>query len=144
MIDAASGGAVQQWIVLFTTLATGIGGGSLIKALLDHRRQKRAQTDDVALSLVETLNGRIAKLEQDQVRERALCEAQMAVLRHRLNNALQLFEGLLMVMEAAPEKAAEYVSKIKERRAQQEQAEATEKAAIQAAYLAASNTPPEE
>jgi hypothetical protein len=132
---------IGQVVPSLVSMAGGGTIGVLITKYWEHKRRQRAQTDQVALSLVDTLTERLARVEADQARERALCDANLAVLRHRLNNALQLFEGLLMVIEAAPDKAADYVSKIKERRAQQEQAEATEKAAIQAAIIAAAGGP---
>ena len=84
--------------------------------------------------------------EADLLRERASemaamrerlekLEAERAVDRHRLNNVTACLDALLMLLETAPEKAAEHVKRIKELRAAQMQAEAEEKGQIMAASI---------
>lgn len=80
---------------------------------------------------------RLAKVERTLELERAAHEAERSLDRHKLNNMSQCFDAVMLMLEAAPEKAAEIVSKIKEMRAAQIQTEALEKAAIHAAKLAA-------
>ena len=72
-------------IGLLTTLIGGAGIGGMLKTWLDHRRAARSQTDEVALTLVGKLEGRIESVEAEQRQERARCEAQLAALRHRVN-----------------------------------------------------------
>jgi chromosome segregation ATPase len=72
--------------------------------------------------------------EMDGMRERmAVLEAERAVDRHRINNLTACLDALLLLLETAPERAAEHVSRIKEMRAMQMTAEAAEKGAIHAA-----------
>lgn len=81
------------------------------------------------------LLARVQKLEQTLERERARHDAERALDRHRLNNVTQCFDALLLLIELAPDKAAESVAKIKEMRAEQVKAEAQEKAVIRAAEI---------
>jgi hypothetical protein len=106
----------------------GIGG--MLKTLLDHKRGVRAQSDGVALALVEKLEARIGKLEDDLDTERKRCEAELGVHRHRLNNQKQIIYALLFVFEMPPERQPEAVKRVREDLARLEQAEATEKAII--------------
>jgi hypothetical protein len=112
----------------------GIGG--MLKTLLDHKRGVRAQSDGVALALVEKLEARIGKLEDDLDTERKRCEAELGVHRHRLNNQKQIIYALLFVFEMPPERQPEAVKRVREDLARLEQAEATEKAIIASAPLA--------
>lgn len=75
--------------------------------------------------------------EMTKMRERLeKLEAERAVDRHRLNNVTQCLDALLMLLEVAPEKAADHVAKIKAMRSSQMQAEAAEKGAIHGASIA--------
>lgn len=85
----------------------------------------------------DNLIARVEKLERDLQRKdqegeqlRRLHNAERAVDRHRINNLQQCFDAMLMMIDAAPEKAAEIVTKIREMRAEQLKAEALEKAAV--------------
>ena len=96
-----------------------IGGGGIgagFRPILDYWRSRRKQTDDVAMNLVEKLQGRIERLEESSAAERALCDAKLEVVRHELENVQGNFDALLLAIEIAPEKAAEVVAKIKARR----------------------------
>lgn len=127
---------VTEHLPAIATAAGGLGAGGLLKTWLDHKRAARRQTDEVALSLVEQLKGRVGTLEAGAAQERALCDAHMAVLRHRVSNLSGSFDSLLMMAEMAPEHAQAFAARIRERRAAQEQAEAAEKAAVAAAVIA--------
>jgi len=113
------------------------GIGFAVKTVLDHLRAKRKASDDVAMTLVQQLNDRVRTLEAARDGDRALYDANMAIMRHRMNNLKQSFDGLLMLIEADPRRAGEFVAKIKEMRVKQEAEELAEKAAVQAARLAA-------
>ena len=74
--------------------------------------------------------------EMTKMRERLeKLEAERTVDRHRLNNVTQCLDALLMLLEVAPDKAADHVAKIKKMRADQMNAEALEKGVIAAASL---------
>jgi hypothetical protein len=97
----------------------------------------RRDGDAMAMNLVEQLTRRVETVEASAAQERVLCDANLAVLRHRVNNLSGSFDGLLLLIEADPARAREFVAHIKERRALQEQAEAAEKAALTAATVQA-------
>ncbi|MBD8472169.1 hypothetical protein [Sphingomonas sp. CFBP 8765] len=117
------------------TAGAGLGMGGLLKTLLDHRRATRLQTDEVAMSLVQQLTRRVETVEAGAAQERVLCDANLAVLRHRVNNLSGSFGSLLLMIEMAPDRAREFATRIKEQRAMQEQTEATEKASLAAAAI---------
>lgn len=135
--------ALAVWPAILTGLAAllgSAGAGSVFTKWLDHKRGMRKDTDDLAVAMVEKQNVRIASLEAkvDLVEkaadhERRLCEIQLAYQRHRINNLSSIFDGLVGMLDLAPERAAEIVAKIKERRVEQEQKEATEWAGVAAA-----------
>ena len=135
---SAAATLMPTWLNIIPLLLGG-GGlvaiGGILKTWFDHKRGMRKDTDEVAMKLVAQLQERVAAVESSAERERALCDARLAVLRHRLNNISTMFDGLLLLIEAAPDKAASMVEKIKERRALQEAAEAAEKAAVEAAAI---------
>lgn len=115
-----TGGGAQSIIAA----ASGLGVGGVIVKLLDHRRAKRAQSDHVALDLVEKLQGRVETLERQVAVERESCEAkltafavQIEAVRVQASVAEQAFEGLLLAIEMAPERAAEVVARMREKRA---------------------------
>jgi hypothetical protein len=140
-----TGTVLSGWplaLTLFMGFVGTAGIGGLLKTWLDHLRGKRKQTDDVAMNLVQVLSQRVATVEDQSAQERALCDANLTVLRHRINNLSMSFNGLLLVMELSPDKAGEYVARIKEQRAQQELAEAAEKAAVTAASVSSARAAP--
>jgi hypothetical protein len=109
--------AMPAWAPLFGAALGGGGLGAGMRPILDYWKGRRAQTDEVAMSLVEKLQTRIERLEEAQLAERQLCDAKLSVLRHELKNVQGNFDALLLAIEVAPEKAAEVVAKIKSRRA---------------------------
>ncbi|MEJ7933476.1 hypothetical protein WG907_04290 [Sphingobium sp. AN558] len=136
-------GLSATWFAVLGLIGTLIGGaglGGMLKTWLDHVRGRRKDTDEVALTLVNQLQTRVTSLEDSSDRERKLCDAQLAVQRHRINNLSGNFDALLLLIEMAPDKASEMVAKIKERRSAQEQAEAVEKATLAAIGLHATRT----
>lgn len=80
--------------------------------------------------------------EMTKMRERLeKLEAERTVDRHRLNNVTQCLDALLMLLEVAPDRAADHVAKIKKMRTDQMNAEALEKGAITGAGIAKSGEP---
>jgi len=84
---------------------------------------------------MEAMRTRIEKLEDRLEKKDAEHEAEVKIIRHRLNNVTQAFEALLLLLETAPDKAAEHVQRIKALRADQIKAEAAEKGAVAAAKI---------
>ena len=125
---------------LVVTLLLGGGLGALLNTFFRHKRGVREETDDQAVKLLEqqaAMIVRLTKLERETAQERALCEARLQAERHRINNLDTNFDAMLLLYEVAPERASEWIAKFKERRAQQREAEAIEKAAITAATVKA-------
>ncbi len=113
---------LQQWPTIVTGLGSLASGGLAVK-WMEHLRAKRAQSDNVALSLVEDLRKELASVRAEQVSERDLCAARIgeanakidreAAHRHALES---MVDSLMLAIELAPDKAAEAVAKVKERR----------------------------
>lgn len=88
------------------------------------------------LAQIKQLNERHDKLEADRVTDRERCDAEIQVLRHRLNNETMSLDALLMLMEAAPERLRENIAKIKELRAERARTIALEQGALAGAKVA--------
>ena len=114
--------------------------GLLIRQIVPWKRI----ASDAEARLRDDLIRRVDKLERAQERERARHEAERRALHHQLGHVTQCFDALLLLIEAAPEKAREHVKKIKEMRARQLVAETEEKAIIKAAEITAFGEQPEE
>jgi hypothetical protein len=124
---------VANWPAIATGL-TGLGGGGLFVKLLEHKRAKRAQTDQVALDMVTKLQARIDTVERNAAErtkaveesaaaERRICDAKLEAMEHRMESAVAqlraseaMVDSLILAIELAPEKAAEAVAKVRERR----------------------------
>lgn len=87
------------------------------------------------------LRGRVEELERRLEQDRTQFETQRMIDRHRINNLTQCLDALLMLLEVAPEKAAQHVAKIKEMRTQQTHNETLEKSTVQAAAVATAVSP---
>ncbi len=140
-------GIFEHWVtilgVIVTLIGTG-GAGAILKTWLVHKRGVRTQTDDVSIRLVHEMRERMASVEagaerdrerQAEERQRAerrerLCDAKLGFEHHRVNNLLMLYQSFLMLMQIAPEKMTDMLEALVKRREQQEQLEATERAAI--------------
>lgn len=90
----------------------------------------RKQSIDAEQTFRSDLIRRVEKLERRLERQRVRHEAERAVDRHRINNLQQCFDATMLMLKAAPEKAAETIVHIEQMRAEQIKAEAIEKAAI--------------
>lgn len=131
-------------IGFLTTLIGGAGIGGILKTWLDHKRASRTQTDEVALTLVARLEGRVATLEKALEMEHARCESQLAVNRHQINNLKSMLDGLLLIWDMPPAKRAKHIENIKARRAELEQLETLEKTLVVTAPLQQPPAPIEE
>jgi hypothetical protein len=116
----------------------------LIRTRVPMRKMKLEADEKLRDDLMERLrevesaaDKRVQALEAKLEANDADCDAKLAVLRHRVNNVTTCLDAILLLIEAAPDKAAEHVGKIKEMRARQEVAEATEKATLGAAKITA-------
>lgn len=134
--DAPGWTAAEIWRVV---IGTGTTGSFL--ALLAVIVKTWVPIRKMRLSADETFRGelmeRVEKLESKIDEERARCEADLSIMRHRMNNVTMCFDALLLLIETAPEKAADHVAKIKAMRVTQQEVEAKEKATYHAAKVAA-------
>lgn len=90
------------------------------------------------MQALEKANVRIARLEKQLERKDAKHEAERALDRHRINNMQACLDAVLMLLETAPDRTADIISRIKAMRKNQLEAEALEKGAIRAAEIHAS------
>lgn len=93
------------------------------------------QRDTAEADLRNALVKRVERLEQTLDYERVKHEAERALDRHKIRNLVQCLDAVLLVLETAPEKTVEVVSKVRAMRDEQMKAEAAEAAAIRAAEL---------
>jgi hypothetical protein len=145
---------LSSWLPVATAV---LGGGcgaavtALVKVILDHKRHKREQTDNVALSLVDTQNERIAALEQAMARERENCDARIEKLerqvdedratndaldmlrRHQVANSKSALHMAIDLIEVAPDRLDQVIPRIRKRLDEHDSIEARDKAAFIAA-----------
>lgn len=108
----------------------------LQEALAEERRTVSEERTKHAVERADLTN-RVGKLERIIGRERIRHNAERALDRHKLNNIIQCFDAVVLLIETNPDKAPEIIVKVKELRATQMVAEAEEKATIRAAEIAA-------
>lgn len=119
------------WTTALVGLLNLLVGGALVSWI--RSRPSLRQIEQTAEDkLRKDLLTRVEKLEQKIDAERDRYEALIAIMRHRLNNSDQCIDSLLLLLEQSPNKVKEAVAMIKEMRARQRDAEATEKAAFHA------------
>lgn len=116
-----------SWTSVLVGLLNLLVGGALVAAIRSRPALRKIANDREASLLKE----RALDMEAMRARLEKL-EAERAVDRHRLNNVTACLDALLLLIETAPEKAAQHVARIKEMRAAQMTAEAAEKGAIHA------------
>lgn len=122
-----------NWPVVIVGILSSLGLGSLLKTWLDHLRGVRKQTDDMATNIVASMTTRLVTVEKHAI----LCEANLAAMRHKVNNLSGSFDGFLLLVKASPDRVLEFVELIKEKREADALAEAIERTAIMQAALAA-------
>lgn len=108
-------------------------------AWLRDRPRMRELSQSADERLRDDLLKRVETLEKKLEEERVSHEAIVGLMRHRLNNADQCLEALLMLLEAAddlPEKVKRAVTVAKDMRSRQREAEQRERDAVTAAHLA--------
>lgn len=136
----SSWGVAGVILSVMAVLLGGMGLGGLLKVILDHKRGVRKQTDDMATTMVATMTARLTTVERHAI----LCEANLAHMRHKVNNLSGSFDGFLLLVEMAPERAAEFVDRIKAKRIEDARTEAIERTAILKAALEATGELPQE
>lgn len=115
------------WALTFSVIIALIKGWP---AIADAALKAKMALGDRRVSRIEKLEARIEE-------QRVSYEAEISILRHDLNNVRASFDALLLLIESAPEKAAEHVERIKSKRKEQDANQAAEKATIRAARIVA-------
>lgn len=116
--------------------------GGILTLIIKQIGPWRKQTTEAEQRLREELERRVEKLEKALEHKDAIHAAERALDRHKIANLTQCFDSVMLMLEAAPEKTAEIILRVKEMRAGQIRAEAIEKAAIYAADITASRETP--
>ena len=128
---AATGGIWVVALSLVALLVNKIGPWS------KQREEAEGEFRDKLILANEKLTARVEKLEGAIKHQQTIHDAERALDRHRINNLTQCLDALLLLLQAAPDKAAEHVRKINEMRSRQLIAESEEKGIIQAAKIVA-------
>lgn len=122
------------WTAGLMTVTNLLIGGALVAWI-----KQRAKMRELNIGSDERLRGdllaRVTKLERTLDRAHARHEAERALDRHKINNLTQCFDAVMLMLEAAPERGQEIVTRVKAMRESQIAAEAIEKAAIHAAEI---------
>lgn len=119
-------GAAGIWVLVAMAVITLIKGWPKLKEL-------QLASDG---SLRVDLMGRITALEAEIIELRKALdakeqqhEAELRIMRHRLNNETHSLDALLLLLEAAPDKLIDNVARIKEMRVNKEHTIALERGA---------------
>ena len=118
------------WTPILLSVANLLIGGLLVAIVRTRPALKKIANEREA----NLLDERAAEMENMRAKIERM-EAERAVDRHRINNVTACLEALLLLLETAPEKAAEHVARIRTMRAAQLAAEGAEKGAIHAANI---------
>ncbi|GEM_PF-6071955 len=123
------------WIGAAIGVLGSAGLGGLVKTWLDHKRERRAQSDGVALELVKQLTERVDKLERSLAEERARCEAELRMMRHRIGGWKQLFYSLLHLFDLPARQRKDTLDSVRREMAALETAEKAETGAMLGARI---------
>lgn len=131
------------WGAIFGMVNAVLGGG-ILGAWIKLRPKMREVNLTAEEKLRDDLIARVQKLESAAETaaakleaERARHEAEMSIMRHRVNNADACLDALLMLLKTSPEKVDEAVGHIETMRARQQQEIALERGAQAGAKVAA-------
>ncbi|OHD00904.1 MAG: hypothetical protein A2885_13440 [Sphingopyxis sp. RIFCSPHIGHO2_01_FULL_65_24] len=127
-------------LALLGTLCTALG--AIIAAVITSRVSMRKVNTDADASLrgdlldrLVKLEGRIDRMTANQAAERELHNAEMGVMRHRMNNESQAFDAALNLLEGTDAVPADRLKRILDHRDAQRSQYITEMAAITTARI---------
>jgi hypothetical protein len=123
------------WTTALVGLLNLLVGGALVSWVRSRPQLRQIETASEE-KLRSDLLHRVETLERKLEEKEAIHAAEMAIMRHRVNNSDQCLDALLLLIEQSPGKVKEAVTKIKEMRRVQREAEAAEKATLLAANIA--------
>jgi transposase len=110
---------------------------------LEKQSEEKLRDDLIArvTRLEERLESQRVQYESRIEHERVTHAADLALIRHRMNNLDQCLTMILALIEANPAEANKAAARVREMRKAQELSEATEKGAIHAAKIASAPAP---
>ena len=123
-----------------------ICGGALVAfirtrpKILEIGNLRRKDEFDLMSERIATLEGKIETERAGREAERARHEAEVAILRHSVANSNTCLDAILLLLEAAPEKAAEHAAKIRMMRQDMRDREEREKLSFAAAKIVAASS----
>jgi peptidoglycan hydrolase CwlO-like protein len=131
-IEGMTPGAYGIFVLVALALA------ALIKAWPSLRKMNIEADGSLRSDLmarIGTLEKQISTLEAKMGEDQERHAAEMQIMRHRLNNETAALDALLLLLEAAPEKVAENITRIKEMRHARAQVAALESGAMAGAAI---------
>ena len=135
-IPVSTGWSVSAYLLAGLNVLFGTGTLGALAVWLKTRPETLKANLTAEEKLRDDLMARVTKLEADGVAaaalleaERARHEAEMRIMRHRVNNSDQCLDALLLLLKTSPEKVQEAVGHIEAMRARQKDEIALEKGA---------------
>jgi hypothetical protein len=128
-IEGMTPGAYGIFVLVALALA------ALIKAWPSLRKMNIEADGSLLMARIGTLEKQISTLEAKMGEDQERHAAEMQIMRHRLNNETAALDALLLLLEAAPEKVAENITRIKEMRHARAQVAALESGAMAGAAI---------
>ena len=134
IILASAQRAPWGWALLASVVLALVKGWPVLTRIANEREtgllSQRAADMDKMSEKIAVLEARIEK-------QRADYEAQLGIHRHRANNIAACLDALLLMLELRPDRVPDAVARIKQMRAEQTVAEASEKGAVAGARIVA-------
>jgi hypothetical protein len=114
-----------QIVGVITALVGTAGLGGLVGRWLTYKQDSYKSHEEVAMAREARLEARIQKLEEDREsdkiqfkldleQERARCDAEMRLLRHRIRNQRQIINSFMWLQEMPEERRAEVIASIRQ------------------------------
>lgn len=140
---AQQGWSISSYLLAALNVLFGTGTLGALAVWLKTRPKMREISQTAEDKLRDDLMKRVDKLEADasaaallREAERTRHEAELAIMRHRVNNSDQCLDALLLLLKTAPEKVDQAVRHIEAMRERQRTEIAAEKGAQAGAALA--------
>ena len=124
-----------------------ICGGALVAfirtrpKILEIGNLRRKDESDLTSKRIATLEGKIETEQAGREAERIRHKAEVAILRHSVANSNTCLDAILLLLEAAPEKAAEHAAKMRKIREDMRDREERGKSSFAAAKIAGTAKP---
>ncbi len=127
VLKSMTPGAYGIWVLVILAVLTAIKAWPRLKEM-QLGADGSLRTD--LLARISQLETQVGAMETAQTEERERHQAEMQILRHRLNNETASLDALLLLLETNPDRTIESIAKIKELRAVKAQQIALEQGAM--------------